>query len=257
MNRAKWISAAVTLALIGVAGLYLSHYRGMQKLGRPGVKAHALGGTNASVLLQVELPARVLDYESEFLPVDDITRGTLPGDTSFGTRRYKGPDGFTLLCNAVLMGADRSSMHKPQFCLEGQGWHIDRSQTVEETVHIARPRPYELPVVKLISDRQVTLNGQTVPAKGIYVYWYVADGKVSASESGVQRMWWMARDLFCTGVLQRWAYVSCFVVCSPGQEDQAYERIKQFVAAAVPEFQNPPEPASGPALAAGPARSVQ
>jgi hypothetical protein len=43
-------------------------------------------------------------------------------------------------------------------------------------------------------------------------------------------------------VLQRWAYVACFAVCDPGQEDATFERVRKWIAEAVPQFQ----------LAAGP-----
>ena len=42
------------------------------------------------------------------------------------------------------------------------------------------------------------------------------------------------------GVLQRWAYVSYFAYCWPGQEDATFARMKQLIAASVPEFQPPP-----------------
>ena len=77
-------------------------------------------------------------------------------------------------------------------------------------------------------------------ARGIYVYWFVADNELTADH--LQRMWWMARDLVRTGTLQRWAYVGCFATCLPGGEQPTFERMKQFIAAAAPEFQ----------LAAGP-----
>jgi hypothetical protein len=57
-------------------------------------------------------------------------------------------------------------------------------------------------------------------------------------------MWWMAKNLLQTGELQRWAYVSCFSVCLPGQEDATFERMKKFLAASVPEFQTTPKPAA-------------
>jgi hypothetical protein len=41
------------------------------------------------------------------------------------------------------------------------------------------------------------------------------------------------------GVLQRWAYISCFVQCLPGQEEWAFERVKRFMARGVPKFQIP------------------
>ena len=72
-------------------------------------------------------------------------------------------------------------------------------------------------------------------ARGIYVYWFVADRELTADH--LQRMWWMARDLIRQGTLQRWAYVACFSVCLPGQEEATYQRMKEFIAASVPEFQ--------------------
>ena len=58
-------------------------------------------------------------------------------------------------------------------------------------------------------------------------------------------MWWMADKLVRTGVLQRWAYVSCLAVCYPGQEEATYERVKKFIAASAPEFQLVPKPQAG------------
>jgi hypothetical protein len=47
----------------------------------------------------------------------------------------------------------------------------------------------------------------------------------------------MARTLLSSGVLERWAYVSFFAPCAPGQEAETYERMKKLIAASVPEFQ--------------------
>ena len=72
---------------------------------------------------------------------------------------------------------------------------------------------------------------------------------LSASASGIQRMWRMAKELVRTGVLQRWAYISYFAVCAPGNEAATFERIKKQIVDAVPQFQIAPE-SSGPKLAA-------
>jgi hypothetical protein len=45
------------------------------------------------------------------------------------------------------------------------------------------------------------------------------------------------------GIRQRWAYVSYFTACLPGQEDATVARIKALIAASVPEFQLPPDSA--------------
>ena len=144
--------------------------------------------------------------------------------------------------NVVLMGKDRTSIHKPQFCLTGAGWNIDSGGSPETTVHLERPRPYDLPIIKLVATRLFpNAGGQPVPVRGVYVYWYVTDGALSGDMSGMQRIWWMTRELLRTGTLQRWAYVSCFSVCASGQEDATFERIKKFIAASVPEFQLTPK----------------
>ncbi len=235
MNKQTWpLFIAVLVLMAGSAGL-LGEIHHRQKLGPPGVKTHPLAGSNR---LQADLPEQVLDYHSQFVEMDDITVRTLPADTSFGSRRYEAPDGFWLDLRVVLMGADRTSLHKPQFCLTGQGWQID--QTIETTIPIERPVKYPLPIIELIATH--TENGQRTALRSIYVYWYVADDGLAGKALGLDRMWSMAEKLVTTGELQRWAYVSCLAVCAPGQETITFERIKKFLAASVPEFQLNPKP---------------
>jgi hypothetical protein len=190
------------------------------------------------------LPERVLDYKSEEIQQEEIVTNILPADTSYGQRRYtkkENPNDWLQL-TVVLMGSDRTSIHKPQYCLEGGGWKIDNTASLETKVRMERPQSYELPVIKLVATRTVQNNsGQPLTLRGVYVYWFVADGALSGDMSGRERMWWMARHLLQTGVLQRWAYVSCFAVCLPGQEDATFERVKKFITASVPEFQLTPK----------------
>jgi hypothetical protein len=251
MNRQKWIILAIALVLMAGAAGVLARYAHNHRLGEPGIRTSPIPGSQR---LQLELPAQVLDYESRTQAVDQLTLDSLPQDTSFGCRVYTAPDGFQIILNIVLMGTDRTSLHKPQFCLESQGWHIDHNASAETQVRIDQARPYDLPVVKLISTKEVELEGRKAAYRGVYVYWFVADGAMSATKSGYQRMWWMARELLRTGVLQRWAYVSCFSVCPPGQEDAAFQRIKAFVAAAAPQFQLVGEVKPGPATTNVPSR---
>jgi hypothetical protein len=247
MNKQKWILLVAALALIGAAAGLLSDLRAKQKLGQPAVKTVTQPDTQR---LQVVLPERVLDYSSEALEVAKVVLDTLPPDTSFGQRRYTAADGFITDINVVLMGLDRTSLHKPEICLEGQGWHVVPANCGTSTVHIERPCAYELPVMKLVVSKTVTENGQTIPLSGIFVYWFVAPDELTAHHW--QRMWWMAKDMLRAGVLQRWAYVSCFHVCPVGQEEACFERMKKLIAASVPEFQLTPGPAATVARAPGP-----
>lgn len=229
MNKQKTILLALTLAMIAGTGWFLAHIHSFQRLGKPGVKTRPLAGSQN---LEVVLPEHVLDYDSEPIPLAEIVTNTLPPDTSFGQRAYTAPDGFWIQTSVVLMGGDRTSLHKPQFCFEGQGFQLGPSAYSTQAVPIERPYPYELSVGRLIGQRQ--------GVRAVYVYYYVADGALSASATGAQRMWWMARDLIRTGVLQRWAYVSYFASCEPGKEEATFERMKTFIAASAPEFQLTP-----------------
>ncbi len=244
MNRQKFILILVVLALLGGTAGLLANLRAHQRLGPPAVKTSPLPD---STRLQVELPERVLDYESTNVPVEQVVLDFLPRDTSLGQRNYFAPDNFQTLVNVVLMGTDRTSLHKPQICFEGQGWIINDNVSTETSVPIERPFAYNLPVMKLIANKAYTVNGEPKVARQVYVYWFVAPNQITAKHW--QRMWWLARDLFSTGVLQRWAYVSFGSLCAPGQEDATFERMKKLIAAAVPEFQLTPQPAGSMAPA--------
>jgi hypothetical protein len=235
MNRQKCAMLVTVLAIIAAVSGVLLRMKSHQRLGRPGVKASSAGAEGGRNL-EIHLPAGVLDFQSE--PVETLkdVAGALPRDTSFGQRLYRAADGFETLLNVVLMGSDRTSIHKPQFCLTGSGWTIEKTESA--CVPVARPHAYDLPVMKLTTLREATVNGQRVTVRGIYVYWFVAEDRLTAQHW--QRMWWMARDLLRTGVLQRWAYVTCFSVCQSGQEEATFSRMKAFLAAAVPEFQLTP-----------------
>ena len=228
------------LLMVGGASGFLSGWKTIQKLGLPGVRVAAEAiydeKGNPVATNSAFLPERVLDYVSSPVGLTRLELDWLPKDTTFGRRYYKSPDGFEMLLSIVLMGTDRTSIHKPQYCLTGQGWNINSPESGVTAVRIERPHPYQLPVMKLMTTAyRDKPDGQKYAVRGIYVYWFVADGELTADH--LQRMWWMARDLVCTGTLQRWAYVGCFAICLPGEEEPTFERMKQFIAAAVPDFQ--------------------
>jgi hypothetical protein len=238
MNRFKPILFVLVLALIGGAAGVLAHAKSNQRLGAPGVKTGPLAG---SYNLEVLLPSDVPGFQSVAVPISEVVTNMLPFDTSFGQRRYRADDGFYTLVNVVLMGSSRASIHKPQVCLTAQGWTINDELSHEDRVHLDRPVPYDLPLMHLIASGQVTTaDGQKRPAQGIYLYWFVDANRLTASHA--QRMLWSAHDVVTTGVLDRWAYVSLFSVCSAGQEAATFERMKKLIAAAVPDFQLVPAP---------------
>lgn len=231
MNRQKIFILITVLALIGVTAGLLQRMGGGEKLGLPGVKTRPLPGTGN---LEVLLPEQVAGFTSQAMEVSATVRDYLPKDTSFGQRVYQTADGAWIQMYVVLMGTDRTSIHKPQVCLPSQGLTIDRTEVTP--ILIEKPKPYDLPVVKLTLGN-LTVKGRETPLHGLFIYWFVTDGELSADSSGLHRMWRSTLHLMRTGVMQRWAYVSCFTVCEPGQEEAAYSRVKALIAATVPQFQ--------------------
>jgi hypothetical protein len=239
VKRQKLVLGAIAGALIAGTALLLAAVP--QKLGPPGVKASPVPGQER---WRIDLPESVMGsvFSTNFA-MDEKSLEMLPKDTSFVEKGYYWTNGAPpISASVVLMGTDRTSIHKAEYCLQGLGVHVD--QMTQETVRMTEPQAYDLPVIKILG---------TEPAKDgkakriVYVYWYVTDGALSNDHSGFGRMWAMTKQLAFTGVLQRWAYVRFFARCDPGQEDATYERIKQMIAAAVPQFQLTPKPLGAPA----------
>jgi hypothetical protein len=238
MKSQKWLILFAVLVLIaGTAGA-LTWLKTNQKLGQPGIKAAPIPG---SVAMKIDLPAQVLNFTSTNVPEDDVTLNYLPKDTSFAERYYMSPDdAFSASATIILMGADRTSIHRPEYCLVGQGFACDEKEVVN--IPVEGRQPYQLPVSKWKVSRWVQQpDGQNVKQSGIYVFWFVADNEQTTGNVAFQC--YLVRDLLFKGVLQRWAYISYFSACPPGQEEATFERMKQLIAAAVPEFQLPPKPA--------------
>ena len=245
MSNQSKLAAAAALLLMGICAIAVARLQSMQRLGTPGVKVvernvYRDDGEIVSTNV-VALPETVLNFESKDIPVAKVVSDWLPKDTVYGQRSYVAPDGFWTQATVVLMGADRTSIHKPEYCLTGQGFQTQ--QIERDTIQILEPHSYSLPVVKMTVQREVTMpDGRKVPQSALYVYWFVADEQLTADHN--ERMLWMARDLVTRGIMQRWAYVSCFSACAPGQEGATYARIREWISAAVPRFQLTTGPAS-------------
>lgn len=226
MIKKNIIMAVCVLALIVGGGAFLNYWKTHQTMGEPGVR---LVEDANSEKPPVMLPDWVLDYTGEELPVSDVERDALPPDTTITKRRYKHPNGFFIDVMVVLMGLDRTSIHKPQYCLTGAGFHIQ--QTTPKLIKMSNPEEFELPVMRLKSSK--TIEGKEY--SGLLYYWFVDDQHVTNQH--YDRMWLMARDLFTTGKMQRWAYVTFSAFVQPGQEEVGYKHMEWFIQNAVPVFQ--------------------
>src|SRR5881397_3683187 len=146
-------------ALLVIAGCAVFLGTWQQRLGVPGVRvvneptygiddvAEGVTNTFLATTKSIYLPAQVLDYDSESMPVTKQVLDWLPKDTTYGQRFYRSKDGFSVQVMAVLMGKDRTSIHQPQYCLGSQGWQKLSEELM--AILIEQPKPYNLPVMKL------------------------------------------------------------------------------------------------------------
>lgn len=229
---------ASALLLIGLGAAGLHRLRTAVRLGTPGVKL-----TNLPVLDEesrvartnsVALPLRVHGHATTVNPIPRLELDYLPPDTSYARRTYVPKDGkHRIQASVVLMGTDRTSIHRPEYCLTGQGWNIRTRR--EASIPIPRPSPYALKVQRYDMTYSGLAEGRPAQRSGIYVFWFVADGQLTASH--LERQWWLIRDLLRHQVLQRWAYVAYFADCPPGEEDATYDAIASLIQESVPDFQ--------------------
>jgi hypothetical protein len=248
MKRSRWLALWAALGMMAATGVCLMEVHRHTRLGAAGVKVGAgllLDEAGRVAARQIVLlPEAVLGIKGVNLPVTGAELDLLPKDTTFGRKMYQSKGDFEVMTSVVLMGNDRTSIHQPQYCLEAQDWHIVKTERV--SLPMDRPYCYPLPALKLTTCR-VGRNElkQPVQLEGIYVYWFVSAEHLT-SERGA-RLWSQARTMLEKGVLERWAYVSYFTTCLPGQEGARYRELEQFIRASAPEFQTVAgRPSAGP-----------
>jgi hypothetical protein len=243
MNK-KSVLLTTAIALTALTAVALNHFQKHQRLGTPAIKATPISG---SVVMKIDLPEQVLDFGSINLEESAVVTNTLPKDTSYAQRIYTNAQSFfPIQANIILMGKDRTSIHKPEYCLQGQGILVTSKQNV--SIVIAGEPPYDLTVAKWSLSKSVKDDaGRTVELHGFYVFWYAAESKETTDFWHLwgSLMW----NMVTKGTLQRWSYISYFTWCVPGQEDATFERVSKLIAASVPEFQYPPRPENSTALA--------
>ena len=167
MSRQGKLIIGVFFMLVGASALFLARLNSAgQALGQPGLRLAAMELRNEDSQVVrtngVALPAQVFDCTSSLSPVTKLELDWLPPDTTYGRRRYTFPDETWIESSVVLMGQDRTSIHKPEYCLPGQGFSIDLREVV--TIPILQPHAYDLPVMKLTTSKTAhDRNGREVP----------------------------------------------------------------------------------------------
>ena len=230
--RAHFLTAAALL-MIAAAALSLTTLRARQKLGLPGlpissVPIHDENGAVARAE-SIQFPRSIPGFTFSNAPVLTTELSYLPPDTTFGRGRYTAVEGsWSASASAVLMGTDRTSIHRPEYCLQGIGWEVGQPYPAQVTLADGT----SLDVQRLDTHATEEQEGHRVEVAGVYVYWFIADGRRTASHW--ERQYSIIHDLLLENTLPRWAYVSFFTTCRPGDEDEAFRRLGILIAQSEP-----------------------
>lgn len=128
-------------------------------------------------------------------------RAVLPPDTCILIKNYSDGHGLEIPVTVVFSAENQRSIHRPQRCLPGQGFVIERTRVRS----VGLPGRAPLKVIALTVRQQI---GQRLEGVSYmtYVYWYV--GGDYETSSHYDRLVRTAADRVFRNRLDRWAYVS-------------------------------------------------
>lgn len=233
-----WVAAGmVALVSIGVM-LATVKLDGIQVSPKTGIRLAADG------LNPVTLPDSIgLDWMAQAAEITPVEREVLPADTGFSRKNYVSllDRRQQVFLSIVLSGRDRTSIHRPEICLVGQGWTI-----TGRMAHAFR-RPDDprarVPATVLRIEREFTTSrGEKVRVPALFAYWFVGADKIVASST--ERVLYTSFDRLRHLQAHRWAYVVAQTL-APDGEEAAVARIQSVLDGTLPAFQEPLPPGLG------------
>jgi exosortase/archaeosortase family protein len=222
-----WAGASLVVLATLLATAFLVHVSNSVERGSSGVALDADGKS------PVELPSFIgTEWIGRREAVTEVERQILPPDTGFSRKTYvslEDPSKQVFL-SIVLSGRDRTSIHRPEICLVGQGWTI-RESFPHEFLYGKSGR---IPARVLRVEKDVSTPAGRVRIRQIVAYYFVGGDVVVADH-------WdrMARDVWnrvVHGRADRWAYILLQTGASDGAE-AALGRIQEILDATLPTFQ--------------------
>jgi EpsI family protein len=224
-----WLVAGGIVALVAGEMVFLHGIANRAELGAAGVRLAADGRD------PVELPRFLgIEWTGRPQPVSAAEKEILPPDTGYSRKLYfnhRDPAKQVFL-SIVLSGRDRSSIHRPELCLVGQGWTVAEGR--QQVFRLAGAGGASFPVTVLPVRREVqTAEGKRVVPQ-LVVYWFVGSEVVVASHW--KRVLLDAWNRVTRGRADRWAYVLMQTEAADG-EAAALARVAAVLEATWPEFQ--------------------
>ena len=186
----------------------------------------------------MKLPTQVGDYHGLKGAISKAESEGLPKDTEFARKEYFDSSGDDILATIVLAGAGQNSIHRPEACLEGQGW----DQYANEVISVPLRSGHALPVKILYLQRQEMGADQTKRIqRRLYMYWFVGENVTTANH--MMRVWVGSWDRVMHNRAHRWAFVIATAAVGADQRpggksiEETKTLLTDFIRDAVPAFQ--------------------
>ena len=226
------VMAAVLVAAVLVAGA-ASGFDAVQAGPEVGVLLKA-GGQDPA-----DLPSFLAGgWMGQDVAVSATERAILPPDTGYSRKNYVWlrDSARQVFVSIVLSGRDRTSIHRPELCLLGQGWTIEGR--FDRGFAYPGSRLRTVPATVLRVQREVLgPRGGRMVVPSLVAYWFVGHDRVVAGHWA--RMWWSAVDRLCRLRTNRWAYVLVQTTAFDG-EAAALARLQTVLDQTLPAFEKPP-----------------
>jgi exosortase len=228
--NSSWLTASIVAALSLLVAGFLAHISGLQSRGSAGVRLTPDGSA------PVSLPTFIgNNWVGQDADVTAVERELLPPDTGYSRKTYVSLDdpNRRAFLSIVLSGRDRTSIHRPELCLVGQGWTI-RGSFLHEFVFPSGGGP--VPATVLEVEKQVMTPRGPAAVPQLVAYYFVGGSGVVASSW--KRLFLDAWNRVFHARADRWAYVLVQTSDQDG-EPAGLARIQSVLDATLPVFQAP------------------
>lgn len=154
----------------------------------------------------VELPAFIgTEWIGRQAPVTEVERSILPPDTGYSRKNYISvADRSEVFVSLVLSGRDRTSIHRPELCLVGQGWSILGEE--RRALELVPGDGLELPVTLLRIEKDFPMRqGPPLRVRALLAYSFFSPDEQVASHAAMVWKSSLARLRRLRG--DRWGYL--------------------------------------------------
>lgn len=151
--------------------------------------------------VELKLPDGIGEWWGQEGVITDEERAVLGAGTDFARKQYTNGRGDVILVSIVLSSEDMmTSIHRPERCLQAQGWNCEPSggRFVEVPDHGV------MPVARLKNHQTKTMpDGRAFQFENLAYYWFAGNTELIASHE--KRVLSDTVDRITGGYVQRWA----------------------------------------------------